>query len=891
MPALGSGSVGLPALWELLRAIHPLFLFSDSLPRIDSAENGQCGSMEGASLEAINNDITTLRSDVKLNIIKQHLIDVEQLGDLDDGEELEDELHRLLGMFEELVKDTVLNSVEDSRTLDCCSTYYPKLTTLRALLRANPDSDTTSFSNSEETEKLDDDAGLNWSKQYSDTRVTTASAYITHLRDPEDIAHCKAVVARFGAVVAKVFDDAAGLFNAEAQAQYYTDAEVEIIKHAHDFASGCTTLFHAISTTINCSNAHQARLHLSGFRQEELYVQVNTCDDNDWIFTTFKWLGEATCGSQCGQFALQYPVCLGVPDSCDESYFVNGPEEVNKINLWIAKQTKSSESEPTLNAKLALLDDILSHTRALKALHRKLLGVLLAASLLQLYDSPWIQQQWHRDTVLIPSDPRDLARDMKRLQQWHPRILCTLSGHVVRKIQGEDIAAFGVLLMELEADEAADWTDEDTEWPSDVKSNRVRLARLLREWETVVSDEYRQIGRNCLDFENLSESFEHSRLGPEMKHLAILYKCILDPLFRCLVKDFGKAAQLFQGIPGPWATLSEALSISSLNVEKRCLFDEAETPRSDKRVGYAEKFLKDLEPFFFRISRLRSTSVHKLHDSTKIRIAVLDSGLDEKDPKIRGALASRRIDKRVSFVGQPDDCSDTYGHGTHIVKLLLQTAPAAVISVAKICDGKIINEEYMGGIAKAIDWAVDNVDAHIISMSFGFEDENDAIDAAVERAVEKGKLIFAAASNNGGISGRARPARNEDVLCIHASDGLGNKGDMNPSPLLDANNFSTLGVAVPFRWKGQDVWKSGTSFATPIAAAFAADVLEFCQHKCSLLPRRKQILFRRRGMQVVFREMSEKRDEYDFVHPGRLWRDGVSDQEVARNIEAIIRSL
>ncbi|KAH8880242.1 subtilisin-like protein [Thozetella sp. PMI_491] len=277
------------------------------------------------------------------------------------------------------------------------------------------------------------------------------------------------------------------------------------------------------------------------------------------------------------------------------------------------------------------------------------------------------------------------------------------------------------------------------------------------------------------------------------------------------------------------------------------------------------------------------------HD--KIRIAVLDSGIDKNDTRIKGALKSLRIKKQMSFVGEADDWQDIYGHGTHVTRLLLQAAPAAEIFVGKICHAKSINQEFMAGIAKAIDWAVDECDAHIISLSFGSEDECEAIDAAVDRAVQLGKLVFAAASNSGGVKGRARPARNEDVMCIHASDGLGNKGDMNPSPLADTSNFSTLGVAVPLRWKDKDVWKSGTSFATPIAAGFAACVLEFANHRCSLSPARRKMLAKRRGMQAVFRRMAEKRDEYDFVHPLRLWKSGASDQEVAREVEDIIRGL
>ncbi len=180
-------------------------------------------------------------------------------------------------------------------------------------------------------------------------------------------------------------------------------------------------------------------------------------------------------------------------------------------------------------------------------------------------------------------------------------------------------------------------------------------------------------------------------------------------------------------------------------------------------------------------------------------------------------------------------------------------------------------------------------------MSFGFEDGNDLIDAAVDNAIDAGKLIIAAASNNGGLSGRARPARYEGVICIHATDGKGNKGGMNPSPLPNRDNFATLGVAVPFKWKGKDVWKSGTSFAVPIAAGFAAGIMEFAKCRCTnLKPRKLKILQRKQGMQVIFQEMAELRDGYDFIHPVRLWggwRDLKTEQQTVKVIERIMEEL
>ena len=179
---------------------------------------------------------------------------------------------------------------------------------------------------------------------------------------------------------------------------------------------------------------------------------------------------------------------------------------------------------------------------------------------------------------------------------------------------------------------------------------------------------------------------------------------------------------------------------------------------------------------------------------------------------------------------------------------------------------------------------------HIISMSFGFEDKNEAIDDAIEKAFKADKLMFAAASNEGGNKGRSRPSRSSNVICIHACDGKGNKGDMSPSPVKKKDNFTTLGVAVKSRWKKKTVYKSGTSFATPVAAAIAADVLEFANFKCKLSERDSILLYKKEGMLEVFRAMSTTRDNYDYVQPGHLW-DAKDDEEVAKIIRDTLGEL
>lgn len=129
-------------------------------------------------------------------------------------------------------------------------------------------------------------------------------------------------------------------------------------------------------------------------------------------------------------------------------------------------------------------------------------------------------------------------------------------------------------------------------------------------------------------------------------------------------------------------------------------------PTDNMHRASASRFLMELKPFLSRIDMLRhqTKNLRLTNRPERIRVAILDSGVDDTDPMIRPAIKFGRInqEKSKSFVSQrPEEWrSDTYGHGTHVTRLVLQTAPAAEVYVGKICTGKMINDEFMPGIAK-----------------------------------------------------------------------------------------------------------------------------------------------------------------------------------------------
>ena len=85
-------------------------------------------------------------------------------------------------------------------------------------------------------------------------------------------------------------------------------------------------------------------------------------------------------------------------------------------------------------------------------------------------------------------------------------------------------------------------------------------------------------------------------------------------------------------------------------------------------------------------------------------------------------------------------------------------------------------------------------------------------------------------------------------------------------------------------WKETDkrnppksVYLSGTSFATPIAAAIAANVLEWARWNIKLTKDRKKLLYSPGKMRLVFAKMMQVRSGVHYVQPWTLWDHGWVD--------------
>jgi subtilisin family serine protease len=139
-------------------------------------------------------------------------------------------------------------------------------------------------------------------------------------------------------------------------------------------------------------------------------------------------------------------------------------------------------------------------------------------------------------------------------------------------------------------------------------------------------------------------------------------------------------------------------------------------------------------------------------------------------------------------------------------------------------------------------------------------------------------LIFAAAGNEGGNQGIFWPAKLDDVICINATDSLGNASGFNPT--TSGDRLCTLGEAVPScetDSQQHTIYRSGTSFATPIAVAVAAIVLAYMDSVDAKdgpedFVNLKRKLRTRSGMETVLRNTcvlhdQKRRAGYSYITP------------------------
>ena len=246
------------------------------------------------------------------------------------------------------------------------------------------------------------------------------------------------------------------------------------------------------------------------------------------------------------------------------------------------------------------------------------------------------------------------------------------------------------------------------------------------------------------------------------------------------------------------------------------------------------------DPSFSKLWGLKSCGATQVwqsfHDSPKIIVAVIDSGVDYTHPDLKENMWSRGGKHGYDFYDDDDDPLDEQNHGTHVAGTIAGTGNNGVGVVGVTWKTQIMAMRFLGpdgsgatsdGV-KCIDWAVAN-GAHILCNSWAGPDSSPELAEAITRAEQRGVLFVAAAGNTGGTGNNNDtqpyyPAsiRNANIISVGAIDENDARGSFSHYGKMSVD-IGAPGVQIlsTTRNNSYDTY-SGTSMAAPHVAGAAA---------------------------------------------------------------------
>lgn len=197
-------------------------------------------------------------------------------------------------------------------------------------------------------------------------------------------------------------------------------------------------------------------------------------------------------------------------------------------------------------------------------------------------------------------------------------------------------------------------------------------------------------------------------------------------------------------------------------------------------------------------------------------VAMVDSGW-------RRAFFNRRVKTGIAFVAPKpderfsDDFDDRIGHGTYCGRLLLRTAPSAMITPVRVFGSRL--ETSPSVLCSALEWVGSNdFDVVNLSLSTRLHAVRDELYRLSHQMLAAGTRIVAALDNR---TGPSYPAEFEGVIAVGLRDSA--KGTV-PRELTEQAD-----VAIPFGWTfaegGRCIPICTTSEATAFTSGCIAEMI------------------------------------------------------------------
>jgi subtilisin family serine protease len=200
------------------------------------------------------------------------------------------------------------------------------------------------------------------------------------------------------------------------------------------------------------------------------------------------------------------------------------------------------------------------------------------------------------------------------------------------------------------------------------------------------------------------------------------------------------------------------------------------------------------------MSMIEADAAHSTSEGQGATVAVIDTGADFSQPDLAGRLTPGH-----DFVNNDDAPDDDENHGTHVTGIVAAdanngigvegVAPQTTVLVVKVLDDTGAGS--IEQVAAGIDYARTH-GADVINLSLGpnapVDDNDPTLDGAIQRAVDAGIVVVAAAGN--GLAGMGAPLpfceqpSASRILCVGAVD-------RNDNHAFYSNFGLGLGISAP----------------------------------------------------------------------------------------------
>ncbi len=225
------------------------------------------------------------------------------------------------------------------------------------------------------------------------------------------------------------------------------------------------------------------------------------------------------------------------------------------------------------------------------------------------------------------------------------------------------------------------------------------------------------------------------------------------------------------------------------------------------------------------VRQIRAPQVWNRSTGSRVKIGVIDTGVDFLHPDLRSSLAYG-----INLLNRSAAPFDDNGHGTHIAGTIAASntrngivgvAPSASIYPVKAFDHN--GTAYISDIILGIDWCVRNR-LNIINMSYGMQKRSQSLLEAVRNACRAGIVIVASSGNDGKRASVDFPARYPQTISVGATTANG-----KVAPFSNKGKYIDVyapGDKIYSTWVGGKYNElSGTSMATSHVSGLIALML------------------------------------------------------------------